>query len=93
MTDTALPPIQDSGVVTLTAIQLHSRSQRQINALWEITQAVIALAITAAVIYATLIGKESPSLSNAFVLVVSMYLVRTNHQKVGGVAGSDVDSR
>lgn len=65
-----------------------TRGQRKINLLWEITQALIALMITGAVIYQEIMkGAISKDLSNAFFLVVSMYLVRTNHQRTGGVPG------
>lgn len=70
---------------------LKTSGQRLINGIWEGTQAMIAIMITSAVIYAALNGIESDILSTAFVLVISMYLVRTNHSKVGGV--SDTDSR
>lgn len=59
--------------------------QRRINLIWEVTQAVIVVMITAAQIYCSLTQIESKELSYAFFLVVSMYLVRTNHTKTGGV--------
>jgi len=59
--------------------------QRHINLIWEITQAVISVMITAAVIYTSIFRIQSDVLSNAFFLVVSMYLVRTNHTKIGGI--------
>ncbi len=59
--------------------------QRRINLIWECTQAVIAISITISVIYCAINKIESPVLNNAFFLVVSMYLVRTNHKLIGGV--------
>jgi len=59
--------------------------QRKINLIWECTQGLIAVMITASVIY-TIINKiESTVLTNAFFLIVSMYFVRTNHSLIGGV--------
>lgn len=63
----------------------HSASQRQVNIIWETTQAFIAVSVTIANIYAALTGIESPPLNNTFFLVVGFYFGRTNHQKVGGV--------
>ena len=59
--------------------------QRKINLIWECTQGVIALMITAAVIYSVLNKIESDVLTNAFFLIVSMYFVRTNHSLIGGI--------
>lgn len=68
-------------------IELKTAGQRRINLIWESTQALIAIGITAAVIYSELKKIESTVLINAFFLVISVYLVRTNHSVVGG-AGS-----
>lgn len=59
--------------------------QRRINMIWEFTQGIIAVSITAAKIYCSIHRIESPELTNAFFLIVSMYFVRTNHHLVGGV--------
>jgi hypothetical protein len=66
-----------------------TKGQRAINKIWEVTQAIIALSVTAAKIYTAIFQIESPDLTNAFFLVVSMYLVRTNHQLIGGVKSGD----
>jgi hypothetical protein len=58
--------------------------QRRINLIWEITQAIIAVSITWAIIYMAFTGVKSQELFYAFFLIVSMYFVRTNHQKIGG---------
>jgi hypothetical protein len=63
--------------------------QRRINLIWEFTQGIIAVAITAAKIYCSINRIESPELTNAFFLIVSMYFVRTNHHLVGGVGTKD----
>ena len=59
--------------------------QRKINLIWEITQAVVAVIITLATIYAALNSIDARALGNAFFLIVSMYFVRTNHKLIGGV--------
>lgn len=66
--------------------------QRRINVVWELTQAMIAISVVAAVIFASLYnvvtssGTEIPSvLSNAAFLVIGFYFSRTNHQAIGGV--------
>lgn len=74
---------------TIEQVDLTLSSQRKINAIWEITQAVIAIAITLAVIYNEINQIQSPNLINAFFLVVSMYLVRVNHTKIGGTGDKE----
>jgi hypothetical protein len=59
--------------------------QRKINALWEYTQSIIALSITGSKIYCGIKQIPSPDLTVAFTLVISIYLIRTNHNLVGGV--------
>lgn len=78
-TDHLVPP-------TTTAEQDRvTRSQRRINLIWELTQAGVTAAITSAEIYAQLHGLHSEMLNAAFFAVISTYLARTNHTKVGGV--------
>jgi len=72
---------------------LHSAGQRQINRVWEYTQAVIAVAVTTCTLvvaaWQTMYGSGDMAafllLSNAFFLVIGFYFGRTNHQRVGGV--------
>lgn len=64
----------------------HSLGQRRINLLWEVTQGVIAVAVTGATIYAAVSGDVKEVLSNAFFLIIGFYFGRTNHQRVGGVS-------
>jgi hypothetical protein len=59
--------------------------QRRINLIWEIVQGFIAIIITASIIYNTIKGIDLGVLENAFFLIVSMYFVRTNHTKIGGI--------
>lgn len=63
----------------------HSAGQRQINRVWEYTQSLIAITVTAANIYAALSGIDARELNNTFFLVVGFYFGRTNHQRIGGV--------
>ena len=67
--------------------------QRKINVIWEVTQAVIAVSITFATIYAELRGVDSTILVAGFFLVVGVYLQRTNHQSIGGVGRKVSDNR
>lgn len=79
---------------TTAAGDLVTAGQRKINLIWETTQAIIAVLVTAATLWvsAQLALRDSPEtaafllLSNAFFLVVTAYVVRTNHSKTGGVA-------
>lgn len=73
--------------------------QRRINIIWESTQSFIAVLVTLATLLVastlTIRGDESTAafllLSNAFFLVIGFYFGRTNHQRVGGIGGSDGD--
>lgn len=81
-TPMSLPP------TTTAAEDVTTAGQRRINLIWEITQAVIAIAITGAIIYNSINAIQSDVLTNAFFLIVSMYFVRTNHTLVGGVGAA-----
>lgn len=82
---------------TISAEAKRSAGQRTINAIWEITQAIIALSVTLATLYAAvslvLQGKPADAafllLSNAFFLVIGFYFGRTNHQRMGGVGKNE----
>lgn len=79
---------------TTAADDLMTSGQRKINLLWETTQAVIAIMVTGATLYVAARlainnnGDTAPFLllSNAFFVVISTYLARTNHTKTGGVS-------
>lgn len=62
-----------------------TEGQRRINLLWESSQSIISIAITAAVIYCQIQAIQSETLNNAFFFVVATYLQRTNHVRKGGV--------
>lgn len=83
MPDPALP------ATTTVEEDRHSLGQRRVNIIWEATQASIALIVTLALIYVTIMGIDAQRLGDAFTLIVALYFVRTNHTKVGGVIGPD----
>lgn len=59
--------------------------QRHINRVWEYSQAAIALMITGAIVYTSIMGIASDNLSNGFFLIIGFYFSRANHQATGGV--------
>lgn len=72
---------------------LGTAGQRRINLIWETTQAVVAVTITAAMIYCAVEKIESKEITYAFISVVTMYFIRTNHTKVGGVPSAPPPSQ
>ena len=71
---------------TTTAQQdLTVAGQRRINLIWEVTQAVVAVSVTLANVYAALVSIENMTLTAAFFLVIGFYFSRTNHAAIGGV--------
>jgi len=75
--------------------------QRRVNLIWEITQAVIAIAVTLTTLFvAAALGLQGDVsgaafllLSNAFFLVIGFYFGRTNHQRTGGTGPVSGDFR
>jgi hypothetical protein len=72
----------------------HSLGQRRINAIWEMTQAAIALSVIWGAFGAAIwMVIQDPSnrlmaflfLSNVVSIVIGFYFGRTNHQRIGGV--------
>lgn len=59
--------------------------QRRINLIWEVTQAVIAIIITLAIVYTTIQKIDSTIITNAFFLIIGFYFSRTNHANIGGI--------
>lgn len=88
-TESSLDTKDNKASKTTVEEDLKTASQRKVNLVWETTQAVIAVAVTGAVIFASLAGKESQILGNAFTLIIAIYFVRMNHTKTGGVGGTD----
>lgn len=59
--------------------------QRRINLIWEATQASIAIIVTLALVYVSVVKTVAPELNNAFFLIVGFYFGRSNHSSIGGV--------
>jgi hypothetical protein len=78
-TDQHTPPTTTAEQQRVTA------GQRSVNLIWEFTQALIAIAVTVALVWCVVQDKNSQVLSNAFTLIISIYFVRTNHTKMGGI--------
>lgn len=74
-----------------TELALVMHGQRQINRIWEVTQAIITISVTLAMVGAAFVmmlgyTAQIPSeLTNAFFMVLAFYLQRTNHTAKGGV--------
>lgn len=81
--------------------------QRRVNIIWELTQAVIALAVTGTgMMTASMLALRVDTsdanksmaitafllISNTVFLVIGFYFGRTNHQRVGGVGGDNSNS-
>ena len=79
MAELSLPPNTTAEQDTITA------GQRRINLIWEVTQSAIAVLITGAVIYASIQGVNSETITNAFFLIIGFYYSRTNHAAIGGI--------
>ena len=76
-------------------------SQRRINILWEVTQAVIAVGVTLSTVYVastlSIRGDGGTAafllLSNSFFLIIGFYFSRTNHSNTGGVGSKEGKER
>ena len=64
--------------------QRKTAGQRRINLVWEGTQAIVTLSVTAATIWTAIHGIESSILNNGFLVIVATYYTRTNHTKSSG---------
>lgn len=80
---TVLPP------TTTEQQDIVMAGQRRINLIWESTQAVVTVLVTAAAIFAAMKGIKADILNFAFIAVISTYYARTNHTKIGGVGYND----
>lgn len=67
--------------------------QRRINLIWEMTQGLVAVLVTSAVIYCDINQIRVENIGKAFILIIALYFIRTNHTKTGGVGGTDYTSR
>ncbi len=80
-----MEPQQPLPPTTTASEDLTTAGQRKINLIWEITQAIIAVVVTIALIFASLQQIDAPELKNAFFLIVGFYFSRTNHAAIGGI--------
>lgn len=85
----------ESAEATTTAEEdRHTAGQRNINLIWEVTQAVIAIAVVIAnLVGAFYLPDQNPLLSNGFFLIIGFYFGRTNHARLGGVVQGRVFDR
>lgn len=86
------------------ALKLRTGSQRRINLVWELTQAIVTVMVVGATLFIAgslaLSDAESNDnraaafllLSNGFFMIVTAYYQRTNHTRTGGVGGRDVET-
>jgi hypothetical protein len=93
----SIAPVSQPSVAPTTTLQQDKTlsGQRQVNIIWELTQAVIAIVITIGVVVVSvhngltakgdIISEFPATLSNAFFLIVGFYFSRTNHQAIGGI--------
>lgn len=82
---TSLPPTTTSEQDRYTA------QQRNINVIWELTQAAIAISVVAAnVAAAFMLAVQNQLLGNAFFLVIGFYFGRTNHARSGGMREKEI---
>jgi hypothetical protein len=90
----ASPNVDNRPSTTTSEQDLRTAGQRQINLLWERTQAGIAIAIVIsniAYIFALLVFTQVTNaattaatlLGNGFFLIVGFYFGRTNHARIG----------
>jgi len=92
----ALPP------TTTAEQQTRSASQRRINIIWEVTQALIALTVVWSTLGGALwITVKDPAnrlmaflfMTNVVSIVIGFYFGRTNHQRTGGIGGDQAGTR
>lgn len=89
-----MPEMQSSLTPDTTAQEdLTFAGQRRVNLIWELTQAIVATMITGAVIFTAINRIESRELTYAFISIVTMYYVRTNHTKIGGTGSTPYEGR
>lgn len=78
-----------SETVTTAEEDRHTKSARNINLIWEVTQAAIALLVVIANVASGFIPVTATAgdiFGYAFFLVIGFYFSRTNHARTGGVS-------
>ena len=104
-------PTEPTNIPSETTSEQDRRTagQRRINIIWEVTQAVIALAVTGTGMFTasnlalrdTDLSDANKSMaitaflliSNTVFLVIGFYFGRTNHQRVGGLGANNMETR
>jgi hypothetical protein len=84
---------QNAAPTTTAADDLRTAGQRKINAIWEYTQAAMAVIVVGSVVgvsafRAVKVPSDSLAfefMSNVAFMVITFYFSRTNHTRVGGV--------
>ena len=82
-----MPEQTEKSLTPTTTIQqdLTKLGQRRVDLIWESTQALIAVAITGAIVYTSTLNKPVEVLTSAFFLIIGFYFGRTNYSSIGGV--------
>jgi hypothetical protein len=96
-----LPPPPTPAARVADEVDRLSLGQRRVNLIWELTQSLIAIAVTLTTLWTAaslaVAGNADTAafllLSNAFFLVIGFYFGRTNHQRTGGVGPVDPSTR
>lgn len=85
----------DNSVSPTTTVQedLTFAGQRRVNLIWEVTQSLIALGITTAVVYTAFTQRPDEVLTNAFFLIIGFYFSRVNHNAIGGTGKKATDNQ
>lgn len=84
---TALPP------QTTAEENLKSKGQRNINLIWEVTQAVVALDIVGIFTYSVVKNQPLGEFGAGIVgLVIGFYFSRTNHARIGDTPRSQANA-
>lgn len=83
-----LDPGASLSPTTTVQEDITTAGQRKVNLIWELTQALIAIAIVVANVIVEVSGRDvkgSTVLSSAMFLVIGFYFSRTNHAAIGGI--------
>lgn len=91
-------PNQPVAPTTTAQEDITLAGQRKINFIWELTQALIAIAVVISNMALALVpvftareAKAPESVINALFLIVGFYFSRTNHAAIGGIGSKPND--
>jgi hypothetical protein len=95
----SLSPPSAVAAAVITETSLRTAGQRRVNVIWEYTQALVAGEVVTTVLivsaWQSVRGTESLKMAafgfliGVANLVIGFYFGRTNHQRVGGIGGSE----